>query len=48
MVKIKERYECPLLKKKCLEMLCAWWVAEEEMCSVISMARVLNTQKQLI
>ena len=48
MVKIKDECECPLIKDKCLEISCAWRLTEENMCSIVNLARALNTQKQLI
>ncbi len=48
MIKLKEGYDCPLLKKNCLEMSCAWWVVEENMCAITSVSRALNTQKKLV
>ena len=45
---MKSGCECPLLKDKCLEISCVWWLTEEDMCSIINVARALNTQKQLI
>ena len=48
MVDMKKGGKCPLLRGKCLEEVCAWWLKEEEMCAICSVARALNTQKQLV
>ena len=47
MVNMNERLVCPLLKKNCLEMSCAWWLPEENMCSLANIARAINTQKKM-
>jgi hypothetical protein len=48
MVNMKSGIECPLLGEKCLEEGCEWWIMEENMCSVSSLARAINTQKKII
>jgi hypothetical protein len=39
--------KCPLLQGKCLETSCAGWLTEEDTCSIINVARALNTQKNI-
>lgn len=45
---MKNGGKCPLIRDKCIEEGCEWWLIEEKMCAISSVARALNTQKQLI
>lgn len=47
MVNMKSTSKCPFLRDKCLEETCTWWLTEEEMCAICSLARAFNTQKKI-
>ena len=48
MENIKSGGKCPLLRDLCIGEVCEWWLKEEDMCAISSVARALNTQKQLV
>ena len=42
-VNMKNGVKCILIRDKCIDEICGWWLIEEETCAISSVARALNT-----